>query len=65
MESQSSVTLTPPQPMVAHEICQQAIMDALLEAIPVNLMPETLQVVPIFRSPNRSLSIAMSGLDCG
>jgi XisI protein len=48
MESQSSVTLIPPQPMVAHEICQQAVVDALLEAIPVNLMPETLQVFPIF-----------------
>lgn len=48
MEPQSSVTLTPSQLMVAHEICQQAIVEALLEAIPVNLIPETLQIVPIF-----------------
>jgi XisI protein len=48
MEPQSSVTLTQSQPMAAHEICQQAIIDALLEAIPVNLMPDTLQVVPLF-----------------
>jgi Pentapeptide repeats (8 copies) len=48
MESQSSVTLTPSQPLVAHEICQQAVMDTLLAAISENLMPDTLQVVPIF-----------------
>ncbi len=48
MESQSSVTLTPSEPTVAHEVCQQAVMEALIEAIPQNLMPETLQVVPVF-----------------
>jgi XisI protein len=65
MESQSSVTLIPPQPTVAREICQQAIIDALLEAIPVNLMPETLQVVPIFDRQTDRYQLLCQGWTAG
>lgn len=65
MESQSTVTLTPSQPMVAHEMCQQAIMDALLEAIPVNLIPDTLQVVPIFDRQNDRYQLLCQGWTAG
>jgi XisI protein len=30
------------------EVCQQAIIDALLESIPESLIPKALQVVPVF-----------------
>jgi hypothetical protein len=45
MDSQSSTQF---QSTVAHEMVQQAVIDVLLEAIPVNLVPETLEIVPIF-----------------
>ena len=65
MESQSSVTLTQSQPMVAHEICQQAIIDALLEAIPANLMPDILQVVPIFDRQTDRYQLLCQGWTAG
>ncbi|WP_166482224.1 element excision factor XisI family protein [Scytonema sp. UIC 10036] len=40
--------------MVPIEICQQVIIETLLESIPENLIPNTLQVVPVFdRHSNR------------
>lgn len=65
MESQSSVTLTAPVPIVAREICQQAIMDTLLEAIPANLMPEALQVVPIFDRQSDRYQLLCQGWTAG
>ena len=65
MEAQSSVTLTAPQPIVDREICQQAIMDTLLEAIPVNLMPEALQVVPIFDRQSDRYQLLCQGWTAG
>jgi XisI protein len=65
MESQSSVTLTPHQPTVAREICQQAIIDVLLEAIPVNLMPETLQIVPMFDRQTDRYQLLCQGWTAG
>ncbi|KYC42455.1 hypothetical protein WA1_21050 [Scytonema hofmannii PCC 7110] len=51
MEPQPSTSLTQhiqPNEMVPIEICQQAIIETLLESIPVNLIPDTLQVVSVF-----------------
>lgn len=49
-----SVSLNQSNEMVAIEICQQAIIDTLLESIPANLIPNTSQVVPVFdRQSNR------------
>jgi hypothetical protein len=61
MEPQSSVTLAPSQPMVSLEIYQQAIMTALLEAIPVNLVPESLQIVPIFDQQSNRYQLLCQG----
>ncbi|NJR49878.1 MAG: XisI protein [Leptolyngbyaceae cyanobacterium CSU_1_3] len=47
MESQSSVTLTH-TPLIAHEACQQAVIETLLEAIPDQVIPDTLKIVPLF-----------------
>jgi XisI protein len=33
---------------VSIEVCQQAVIDTLLESMPGTLMPNTLQVVPVF-----------------
>ncbi|MBE9011384.1 XisI protein [Pseudanabaenaceae cyanobacterium LEGE 13415] len=65
MESQSAVTLTPDQPMVAHEMCQQAVMDVLMEAIPKNLMPRTLQVVPVFDRQSDRYQLLCQGWTAG
>jgi hypothetical protein len=35
-------------PVVPIELCQQAIIDTLLESMPETLMPRGLQVVPVF-----------------
>lgn len=48
MESQSLATVTPTSSKVAHEVCQRAIIETLLESVPETLIPETLQVVPLF-----------------
>lgn len=61
MESQSSVTLSPSQLMVDHEVCQQAVISALMEAIPKKLLPETLQVVPIFDRHNDRYQLLCQG----
>jgi XisI protein len=61
MEPQSSVTLTPSQPVVTRESCQQAVVDALLEAIPAQMMPETLQIVPIFDRQNDRYQLLCQG----
>ncbi|BAU16094.1 XisI protein (plasmid) [Leptolyngbya sp. NIES-3755] len=65
MESQSSVTLNPSQPRVAHKMCQQIIMDTLLAAIPENLMPETLRVVPIFDQQRDRYQLICQGWTAG
>ena len=48
MESYPSASLTQPSTEVAVEICQQAIIDTLLESIPENTVPNTLQILPVF-----------------
>ena len=65
MESQSSVTLAQSQPMVVHAICQQAVMDTLMEAIPGNLMPDTLQIVPIFDRHRDRYQLLCQGWSAG
>jgi XisI protein len=54
-------SLTPSQPIVAHEICQQAIVETLLEALPINLMPEALEVVPIFERQSDRYQLLCQG----
>lgn len=57
MEPQPSASLTQhtqSKEIVPIEICQQAIIETLLESIRCNLIPNTLQVVPVFdRQSNR------------
>jgi hypothetical protein len=65
MESQSFVTLLSSESMVAHEICQQAILEVLLEALPVNLVPNTLQVVPVFDRSNDRYQLLCQGWTAG
>lgn len=45
---ESSPTALAQPNTVSSEVCQQAVIDTLLEATPEALMPNTLQVVPVF-----------------
>lgn len=65
MESQSAVTLTPSQSIVTHEAYQQAVIEALLEAVPENLIPESLEVVPIFDRQNDRYQLLCQGWTTG
>ena len=48
METQSSTSLIQSNELDSVDSYQQAIIDTLLAAIPSNLLPNTLQVVPVF-----------------
>jgi hypothetical protein len=51
---ESSPTALAQPSIVSIEVCQQAIMDTLLESMPGSILPNDLQVMPVFdRQTNR------------
>lgn len=62
MEPKPSASLTyETNRMVAIEDWQQAIIDTLLESIPQNMIPNTLQIVPVFDKESNRYQLLCQG----
>ncbi|BAZ14838.1 XisI protein [Calothrix sp. NIES-4071] len=64
MGPQSYTSLNEPNEMVATQY-QQAIIDSLLESIPTNVIPDTLQIVPVFDLQSNRYQLLCQGWTSG
>lgn len=64
MEPQSETSLNKPNETVATNY-QQAIIDSLLESIPLNVIPNTLQIVPVFDLQSNRYQLLCQGWTYG